>query len=606
LATTNKNFRVRNGLEVGNAIGVGVNGISFGTAGQVLSSNGTANPAIWIDNYSTATKHQVKLAESINKGQAVYVSSATGSNMLVSKASNATETTSSKTMGLLDQSGTTNDFVNIVTEGLVTGTGSDPLDTSAANAEGDPVWLGTDGNLIYGANNAPKAPNHLVFLGIVTRKSATVGEIFVRVQNGFETSELHDVYINGLSNGQVLYRANVNGSNSLWTNGSLADANIASATHSHGNITSSGTLGSTGGLVLGTTSGGGIVTFTAANSTSNTTEFLRGDGTWAVPPGGSTYTNGAGLSLSGTTFSLSSNIAVTNVNATNVFSTTVNATTVNATANVIAGKYYGDGSTMSNVGVITSSTPPSVTSVLWVDTSSNASTTIPSSTFTTKGDLLTASANNTPVRLGVGTDGMSLVSNSSATYGVAWQYPYRGAPYRPGYYYDTMQIGLSTFNLNATYLYFYPVHIGYPLTLTGLTVYVSSSNATNTPRLGIYKDNGSGSPGDLLLDAGTYSMSTTGQKTVTVANLTMSPGIYWFCHWGTGNGGIYVYQDTTNGSTANPMLGVVTPVWSTTTNQALTYRISSTYTPGTTVYPSTFPALSWTETTSAPRILIKT
>jgi len=64
--------------------------------------------------------------------------------MIVSKASNASEQTSSKTMGLLESTVAINGTANVVTEGLLAG-----LDTTGANAAGDPVWLGTDGNLIY-------------------------------------------------------------------------------------------------------------------------------------------------------------------------------------------------------------------------------------------------------------------------------------------------------------------------------------------------------------------------------------------------------------------------------------------------------------------------
>ena len=49
--------------------------------------------------YASTLKHEVKLAESINKGQAAYVSGANGTNMLVTKASYDAEATSSKTMG---------------------------------------------------------------------------------------------------------------------------------------------------------------------------------------------------------------------------------------------------------------------------------------------------------------------------------------------------------------------------------------------------------------------------------------------------------------------------------------------------------------------------
>jgi hypothetical protein len=176
-----------------------------GTAGQLLAKiDGTDYNAQWINeapaaSYTSQLKHRIKSSQAISKGQAVYVSSADGTNMIVSKASNATEGTSSKTMGLLESTVSTNGFANVITEGLLAG-----LDTTGANAAGDPVWLGTDGNLIYGLLNKPSAPAHLVFIGVVTRRNANNGEIFVKVQNGFEMGELHDYVQNGVQDNYVI------------------------------------------------------------------------------------------------------------------------------------------------------------------------------------------------------------------------------------------------------------------------------------------------------------------------------------------------------------------------------------------------------------------
>jgi hypothetical protein len=175
-----------------------------GTAGQLLAKvDGTDYNAQWINeapaaSYTSQIKHQVKASQAITKGQAVYVSSADGTNMIVSKASNAAEGTSSKTMGLLESTVSTNGFTNVIAEGLLSG-----LNTNGANA-GDPVWLGTDGNLIYGLLNKPSAPAHLVFIGVVTRANANNGEIFVKVQNGFEMGELHDYVQNGVQDNYVI------------------------------------------------------------------------------------------------------------------------------------------------------------------------------------------------------------------------------------------------------------------------------------------------------------------------------------------------------------------------------------------------------------------
>ena len=175
-----------------NASGGGGGGLpAGGTAGQILSKiNSVDYNAEWIDNYALWTstlKHEVKAGEAINKGQAVYVSTADGTNMIVSKASNTSEATSSKTMGLLAQNLATNGKGFVITEGLLAG-----LNTSGASA-GDPVWLGANGDLIFGLINKPYAPLHLVSIGIVTRVNSNNGEIFVKVQNGFELDELHNV-----------------------------------------------------------------------------------------------------------------------------------------------------------------------------------------------------------------------------------------------------------------------------------------------------------------------------------------------------------------------------------------------------------------------------
>ncbi len=192
-----------------------------GATGDILAkASGTDYDVEWISNYTSTVQHEVKAGVALSKGQAVYVSSANGTNMIVSKASNASESTSSKTMGLVASSAALNDIIFVITEGLLTGTGSAPLDTSTANA-GDPVWLGTNGNLIFGLANKPVAPAHLVFIGIVTRSSATVGEIFVKVQNGFELGELHDVDALNASNNDGLF---YNSSNSLWEHKSIATA----------------------------------------------------------------------------------------------------------------------------------------------------------------------------------------------------------------------------------------------------------------------------------------------------------------------------------------------------------------------------------------------
>jgi hypothetical protein len=64
----------------------------------------------------------------------------------------------------------------------------------------------------------------MVFIGVVTRVSSTNGEIFVRVQNGFELDELHDVLITSKTNGDLLQYESSTG---LWKNKAQSTLTIA-------------------------------------------------------------------------------------------------------------------------------------------------------------------------------------------------------------------------------------------------------------------------------------------------------------------------------------------------------------------------------------------
>ncbi len=174
-----------------------VNGTEVLLSGEI-QSNTIISGVVYSAQVNIKNDH----GSTIYKGQPVYIKGASGGNILVGLASNASEGASSKTLGLVAQDSLVqNASGTVVVDGLL-----EHFDTSSAVA-GDPIWLGPTGSLIYGLSNKPYAPNHLVYLGVVTRAQNN-GEIFVKVQNGYELEELHNVEVTGALSGQFLVKKN--------------------------------------------------------------------------------------------------------------------------------------------------------------------------------------------------------------------------------------------------------------------------------------------------------------------------------------------------------------------------------------------------------------
>ena len=126
----------------------------------------------------------------LTKGMPVYAFGGTGDRMTVKRAYNTGDSTSAQTVGLvLSTSIATNQKGLIMMQGLLDGLSILPTSTWA---DGDTVYLGSTAGTI--TNVKPYAPNHLVYLGVVTTSSnGAAGRIYVRVQNGYELDELHNV-----------------------------------------------------------------------------------------------------------------------------------------------------------------------------------------------------------------------------------------------------------------------------------------------------------------------------------------------------------------------------------------------------------------------------
>jgi hypothetical protein len=138
----------------------------------------------------------------ITKGQAVYAFGGTGDRMTVKLANNSSDATSAQTVGLVfSTSIAANQKGFIMLQGLLDGLST--LPTSTWN-DGDPVYLGATAGSI--TKTKPYAPNHLVYLGVVTTASpGSAGRMYVKVQNGYELDELHNVQAQSPTINDVLY-----------------------------------------------------------------------------------------------------------------------------------------------------------------------------------------------------------------------------------------------------------------------------------------------------------------------------------------------------------------------------------------------------------------
>ena len=143
----------------------------------------------------------------VTKGTVVYISGATGNTSTISKAIATTDGTSAQTLGLIKDDIANNGFGYVVVFGKVSG-----LNTSAYD-EGNQLYLSPTVAGTY-TTTKPYAPYHLVYIGIVTRSHPNQGTIEVRVQNGYELDEIHDVSAQNPSDGDVLQYV---ASTDLWT-----------------------------------------------------------------------------------------------------------------------------------------------------------------------------------------------------------------------------------------------------------------------------------------------------------------------------------------------------------------------------------------------------
>lgn len=135
--------------------------------------------------------------------QCVKISGAQGQRPKVDLAQANNDANSADTIGLVTETISNNQEGFVTTSGMVRNINTTGSLQGETWADGDVLYLSgtTAGRL---TNIKPQAPIHTVIVGFVIYAHNNQGKIFVKVDNGYELNELHNVRINGVTDGQVL------------------------------------------------------------------------------------------------------------------------------------------------------------------------------------------------------------------------------------------------------------------------------------------------------------------------------------------------------------------------------------------------------------------
>lgn len=419
----------------------------------------------WVNGYAPVVSYvQNAEANTLTTGTVVYLFGGTGNHASVKRADNTSDSTSSKTIGLVGANIAASQNGPVITRGYVDG-----INLSVGYSVGDILWLGTNGQF---TKTKTTAPNHLVFIGVVVRATSN-GIVYVATQNGYELDELHNVAIsNTVAAGEFL---KFNGT--IWINdvidlGTDTSGNyVAGITGTANEISVSGsgsegasvTIGLPANVVIANnltvtgdlTVSGNTTTLNTANLNVEDNFILLNSGVTGAP------SLNAGLEVERGD---STNVAIRWNETTDKWEFTVDGTNYtelgaggasvssSAPASPTTGSLWFDSDTAqtfvyydsswveigaSSNGVTISDTAPSspIVGQIWYKSDTGAtyiyydsywvevggvSTNIVLNTIDAKGDLIVGTADNTISKLSAGTNGYVLAANSATATGLEW------------------------------------------------------------------------------------------------------------------------------------------------------------------------------------------
>lgn len=195
--------------------------------------------------------------------QAVKVSGATGQRLSVELAQGNNDLNSADTIGLVTETISTNQEGFIITMGQIENINTTGSLQGETWADGDVLYLSPSvaGKL---TNIKPNGSNgHIIVIGYVEYAHANNGKIYVKIMNGWELDELHNVYINNPLNSQALIYET---STQLWKNKTIGIQQILD----NGNTTNTG-------IIVNSQNETGVLINLSAESTGFVVSTVVGD-----------------------------------------------------------------------------------------------------------------------------------------------------------------------------------------------------------------------------------------------------------------------------------------------------------------------------------------
>lgn len=255
------------------------------------------------ESYSLVTTVFNRNGSPLPKFTVVYISGGQGDLPIVTPALANGEPKSSKTFGITQEQIPAMSSGHVVVYGNIYGLDTDQFNPNAPHGDinGQVLYLSptVSGGLTL---TKPYAPDHMVSVGTVIRTHQNEGVFNVRIQNGFELQELHNVASTGAVSGQFLKY-----DGSTWRNSGITSSDISDFSSAVSGISPNISISGTSGISVDK-NGNNYTVYTTGTfglSSSQVQSLLNSGVSIYVTSGTGNFSslsvNGIGVSLSGHT-----------------------------------------------------------------------------------------------------------------------------------------------------------------------------------------------------------------------------------------------------------------------------------------------------------------